>query len=276
MIRRAIPICAALVAAAFWLLPDVAFAQSLSLDLGDEATGTFSARLIQILALMTVISVAPGILLMGTSFLRIVVVLSMLRVALGLQQTPPNMVIIGMSLFLTAYVMGPTFERAWVEGVSPLINETVTEEQAAARTIRPFKDFMLSQVREQDLRLFQNLSDEPSPNAVTPAAPVPGIGPPTATALLGDEADADRIDPPLQVLVPAFIISELRRAFEIGFLLFLPFLIIDMTIASLLMSMGMMMLPPVIISLPFKVIFFVLIEGWYLVSGSLVRSFGTV
>jgi flagellar biosynthetic protein FliP len=185
---------------------------------------------------------------MVTSFTRIVVVLSFLRNAMGLQQTPPNSVLISLALFLTAFIMAPTMEKAFNDGIRPLINEEISEGEALQRTIAPFRDFMLRHVRDKDLKLFLDISKAP----------------PVATAA----------DTPLQALVPAFMISELRRSFEIGFLLFIPFLIIDMVVASVLLSMGMMMLPPVLVSLPFKLIFFVLVDGWYLIAGSLVQSFG--
>ena len=231
------------------LLSGPVLAQNVSIDLGGDGEGSTTARIIQLVALLTVLSVAPSILVMVTSFTRIVVVLSFLRTAIGTQQAPPNMVMISLALFLTAFVMAPTMERAYEEGIAPLIAEQIDEEQAFTRTVGPFRDFMLRHVREKDLELFVNLSrTEPI------AAPA---------------------ETPLQVLVPAFMISELRRAFELGFLLFVPFLVIDMVVASILMSMGMMMLPPVMISLPFKLIFFVLVDGWYLVAGSLVQSYGT-
>ncbi len=249
-----------------------ATAQTFSLDLGDT-DGSLTGRVIQLLLLFTVLSLAPSILVVLTSFTRIIVVLSLMRSALGIQQTPPNAVLISLALFLTAFVMAPTLEAAYTEGIAPLIEQEITEEEAFDRTIGPFRSFMLGQVREKDLVLFVNLSD--------------GIVP-DAAAADGDQSDgaADgtegQIQPsinspddiPLKALVPAFMISELRRAFEIAFLVFIPFLIIDMVIASVLMSMGMMMLPPIIISLPFKLIFFVLLDGWYLIAGSLVQSFG--
>ncbi len=225
-----------------------AAAQSLNLDLGDGPNGGTTGRIIQLIALMTVLSLAPGILIMVTSFTRVVIVLSLLRSALGAQQTPPNMVLTSLALFLTVFIMSPTFEKAYDDGIAPLIAEKVTEEQALPLTVAPFRTFMLGQVREKDLRLFMDM------------AQVDEVAAPEET--------------PLKVLVPAFMISELRRAFEIGFLVFLPFLIIDMIVSSVLMSMGMMMLPPVMIALPFKLIFFVMVDGWYLVAGSLVRSFG--
>lgn len=221
-------------------------AESLTLDLGN-ANGSFSGRMIQLFLVFTVLSVAPSLIIMVTSFTRIVVVLSFLRNSMGLQQSPPNMVLISLAMFLTAFVMGPTFEKAYQEGVIPLIEEKIKEEEAVEKCVQPFKEFMLSNVREKDLRLFMDL------------AKVDEVGEPQLT--------------PLKILVPAFMISELRRAFEIGFLIFIPFLIVDLVVASVLMSMGMMMLPPVMISLPFKVIFFVLIDGWFLLSGSLVNSF---
>lgn len=223
-----------------------AVAQSLNVDLGNGG-GSLTGRIIQLTALISVLSLAPGALVMLTSFSRLVVVLSLLRSALGLQQTPPNVVIISLALFLTLFIMGPTFETAYQDGIKPLIDETITEEQAFDKVAMPFRKFMIGQTRPRDIQLFM---------------------------------DVAKIDPvekaeetPLRVLIPSFMISELKRAFEIGFLLFIPFLVIDMLIASILMSMGMMMLPPVIISLPFKLIFFVLVDGWYMVAGSLVKSY---
>ena len=223
-----------------------AAAQQVSIDLGDG--GTVTARVIQLVALITVLSLAPSILVVVTSFTRIVVVLSLLRNALGIATAPPNAVLIALALFLTFFVMQPTLEQAYNEGIQPLIEERIDEREAFTRTVAPFRDFMLRHVREQDLRMFLDIAK--APPAATPA------------------------EVSLSALVPAFMVSELRRAFEIGFLLFIPFLVIDMVVASILMSMGMMMLPPVSISLPFKLIFFVLVDGWALVSGSLVQSFG--
>ena len=242
-IRRLLGLAALLLIAA-----GPAAAQSLSVDLGGE-NGSVTGRLIEIVVVMTVLSVVPGLLVTVTSFTRIIVVLSFLRTALGVQQTPPNTVIVSLAVFLTTFVMAPTLQRAYDEGVQPLIAEKITQEDAFAKTVAPFHDFMMAHVREQDLALFM------------------GLGKITAV-----EAPADT---PFRALLPAFLISELRRAFEIGFLLFLPFLIIDIVVASLIMSMGMVSLPPSIISLPFKLIFFVMIDGWYLVSGALVQSFGT-
>lgn len=224
-----------------------AFAQSINLDLGEG--GTISGRIVQLILLMTVISLAPSILVMMTSFTRMVIVLSILRTALGVQQSPPNMVLISLALFLTGFVMGPTFKEAYDLGLEPLINEEITETEAFERGIVPIKRFMVSQVRDSDIELFYNLRNEPLP--------------------------ADPQDTELLSLIPAFMTSELRRAFEMGFLIYIPFIVIDMTVASVLMSMGMMMLPPAMIATPFKLIFFVLVDGWGLVAGSLVQSFGT-
>ena len=228
------------------LVPAAATAQSLNLDLG--ADGQLSARVIQFIALLTVLSLAPSILVMVTSFTRIVIVLSLLRSALGVQQTPPNTVLISLAMFLTFFIMAPVFEKAYDDGITPLINQEIDEFEAFERAIKPFRGFMIQHVREKDLSVFINMTKYPIPKDVT--------------------------ETPLQVLVPAFIVSELRRAFEIGFLIFIPFIVIDMVVASVLMSMGMMMLPPIMIALPFKLIFFVLVDGWSLVTSSLVKSFG--
>lgn len=226
---------------------DVAHAQSFSLDLGNGPGVTSTGRLIQLVGLITVLSLAPAILMMVTSFTRIIVVLSLLRTALGVQQSPPNQVMVSLALFLTLFIMMPTLNRVWDEGLEPMINGRIDEFEGFERSIKPVHDFMMTQVRAKDLELFVDMAN------------VKVNGP-------------DSI--PMRALIPAFMISELRRAFEIGFLLFIPFLIIDMVVASVLMSMGMMMLPPVIISLPFKLIFFVMVDGWYLIAGSLVQSFG--
>jgi flagellar biosynthetic protein FliP len=233
-----------------FLISDPAYAQSLAIDLGGGgADGEATGRLIQIIALVTVLSLAPSILIMMTSFIRFMVVLSFLRSALGTQQTPPNQVLMGLALFLTLFVMMPTFQQAYDEGIAPLIAEDIDEATAFNRTLKPFHSFMMKHVREQDLNLFAGISGLP-------------------------EAEIQAENMPFRILIPSFMISELRRAFEIGFLVFIPFLIIDMVVASVLMAMGMMMLPPIIISLPFKIIFFVLVDGWFLIVGSLVRSFG--
>jgi flagellar biosynthesis protein FliP len=223
-----------------------ASAQAISIDLGEG--GSMTGQIVRLMLLVTVLSLAPSILLMVTSFTRIAIVLSFLRTALGLQQSPPNAVLISLALFLTAFIMAPTFETAWEDGVAPLIEEEIDEGMALERIAAPFRSFMLKQVREKDLGLFFDIADLPPP--------------------------ASAEETPLRVLVPAFMISELRRAFEIGFMIFLPFLVIDFVVSAILMAMGMMMVPPVMISLPFKIIFFVLVDGWYLVVGSLVQSFG--
>jgi flagellar biosynthetic protein FliP len=225
--------------------PALAAAQAINLDLGTG--GGLTDRVVQLVGLLTVLSLAPSIVMMTTSFVRIVVVLSLLRTALGLQQSPPNAVIVSLALFLTAIVMGPTFTQSYNAGIKPLLDHKMELPQAFGAASQPVKVFMLSQVDRDDLGLFIRLSKIPRPK----------------TAL----------DTPIQIVTPAFMISELKRAFQIGFLLFVPFLVIDLVVASVLMSMGMMMLPPVTISLPFKLIFFVLVNGWQLVAGSLVQSF---
>jgi flagellar biosynthetic protein FliP len=222
-------------------------AQDISINFGQG--GGLTERVLQLIALLTVLSLAPSILVMVTSFTRIVVVLSLLRTALGTATAPPNAVLISLAMFLTAFVMWPTFTTAYDVGVRPLVANEITPEQAFERASDPFRVFMMKNVRDKDLKLFQDLSRQPVP----------------------DKPE----DMSLRVLVPSFMISELKRAFEIGFLLFLPFLIIDLVVASVLMSMGMMMLPPVVVSLPFKLIFFVLVDGWHLVAGSLVQSYGS-
>lgn len=224
-----------------------ALAQSLSLNLGDES-GSNTGRIIQFLGLMTILSIAPSIMIMATSFVRIVIVLSFLRQALGTQQIPPNQVMISLAMFLTFFIMTPVFKEAYENGIKPLVNEDIDELTAFDRTVQPFKVFMLKHTRERDLDLFMQISKTP---------PV-----------------ASPTDVPLQVLLPSFMLSELKRAFEIGFLVFIPFLVIDIVVSSLLLAMGMMMLPPTTVAMPFKIIFFVLIDGWYLIVGSLVQSFG--
>jgi flagellar biosynthesis protein FliP len=236
---------AALTTLASLAFPAMAVAQAVNINLGTGAGLT--ERVVQLIGLMTVLSLAPSIVIMTTSFVRIVVVLSLLRTALGLQQSPPNSVIISLALFLTAIVMGPTLQRSYDDGIKPLMNQQMELPAAFDAAGGPVKQFMLQQVDRDDLALFIKLSKIPRPRTAQ--------------------------DTPLQVVTPAFMISELKRAFEIGFLLFVPFLVIDLVVASVLMSMGMMMLPPVVVSLPFKLIFFVLVDGWRLVAGSLVQSF---
>ena len=210
---------------------------------------TAAGRIVQLIAVITILSVAPGLLIMVTCFTRFVIALSFLRAGLGLQTTPANLILISLALFMTFYVMGPTFDKAWQTGVQPLMEKKITEAEAYGRITSPFRSFMRANVRDKDLKLFSELASES----------------------LKPKQDDSEID--LRVLIPAFMISELRRAFEIGFLIALPFLVIDMIVATLTMSMGMMMLPPTVISLPFKVLFFVLIDGWNLLIGGLIRSF---
>ncbi|WP_233192730.1 flagellar type III secretion system pore protein FliP [Acidimangrovimonas sediminis] len=234
--------------------------QSLGGTQADPAsTASLSGRILQLVALMTVLSIAPGLLVVMTSFTRFVIVFSMLRSALGLNQTPPNMVLSAMALFMTFFVMQPVFNDSWTRGVQPLMQNRITEEQAFPLIGAPFKAFMFVNTRPKDIALFEDLT-RPQPAGSAEAQPAP---PPPATP---DQAS-------WRVLVPAFMISELRRAFTIGFLIYLPFIAIDLIVASVLMSAGMMMLPPVMISLPFKVIFFVLIDGWYMLAGSLMHSY---
>jgi len=221
-------------------------ANSLSVDFSG---GMFTDRLVQIIALITILSLAPSILIMMTSFVRIVVVLSLLRTALGTATAPPNSVVISLALFLTAFVMGPVLSQVYNVGIQPLIANQITVDQAFNRASGPLRAFMEKNVQPKDLKMFIDMSGEKPP--------------------------ASPQDLSMRILVPAFMISELKRAFEIGFLLFLPFLIIDLVVASVLMSMGMMMLPPVVVSLPFKLIFFVLVDGWTLVAGSLIQSYGS-
>ena len=241
---------AGLIGALVFFIPESVMAQAISIDLGGDNPGTVTGRVVQLVVLLTVLSLAPSILIMMTSFTRIVIVLSFLRTAIGLQQTPPNTVMISLALFLTFFIMAPTLQAAYESAVVPLINEEIDEVQAFEEGIKPFKEFMSAHTRPQDLRLFMEMSETEMPESA--------------------------LEIPLQVLIPSFMVSELRRAFEIGFMLFLPFLIIDLVTASILMSMGMMMLPPITISLPFKIIFFVLVDGWYLITGSLIRSFDVV
>ncbi|MBD8907281.1 flagellar type III secretion system pore protein FliP [Methylorubrum zatmanii] len=211
--------------------------------------GAASGRIIQLVALLTVLSLAPGLLVMVTSFTRFAVAFSFLRSGLGLQSTPANLFLVSLSLFMTFYVMAPTFDKAWNEGVKPLQENRIGEEEAFTKIVDPFRDFMTQHVRPKDLQTFSDLASRNFPKA---------------------EA-GEKID--LRILIPAFMISELRRGFEIGFLIVLPFLVIDIIVSTIVMSMGMMMLPPTVISLPFKVLFFILIDGWNLLVSGLVRSF---
>lgn len=229
-------------------LPVVAHAQSIALDLGKGGDPGTTSRIIQLTALLTVLSLAPSLLVMVTAFTRIIVVLSLLRGAIGSQGTPPNTVLIGLALFLTFFVMQPTFQQSWDQGIAPMMDGQMEEMEGLKAAAEPFRTFMLKHVRSADLATFERLAN------VTPAAT------PAET--------------PWRVLMPAFMVGELSRGFEMGFLLYLPFLVIDIVTSSVLMSLGMMMLPPATISLPFKLIFFVLVDGWQMVAGGLVRSFG--
>ena len=245
---------------AFMAAPAAAQDLSALSDLLPDTGGSASGRIVQFVALITVLSVAPGLLIMVTSFTRFVVALSFLRSGLGIQSTPANLVLISLALFMTFFVMAPTFDRAWQEGIKPLTEGVIDEAEAYERTTAPFREFMLSQVRPKDLQLFADIS-----SATQPQQPSTTQSPSPASA------GAEEVE--LRVLIPAFMISELRRGFEIGFLIALPFLVIDMIVATLVMSMGMMMMPPTVISLPFKILFFVLIDGWSMLVGSLIRSF---
>jgi flagellar biosynthetic protein FliP len=232
---------------ALLLFPVLAQAQSVAIDLGSAGQPGATSRLVQLTALITVLSLAPSLLVMVTAFTRIIIVLSLLRSALSTQGTPPNIVLIGLALFLSFFVMQPVLDAAWQTGLKPMTEGTLDEIEGMRLAMLPFHDFMIRNLRPEDLRFFLDLGQLPVP-------PTP------------DQA-------PWRAVVPAFLVGELRRAFEMGFLLFLPFLVIDMVVASVLMSLGMMMLPPNAVSLPFKLIFFVLVDGWRLVSGSLVQSF---
>ncbi|MBB3964628.1 flagellar type III secretion system pore protein FliP [Rhizobium metallidurans] len=236
--------------AAMMAVPELAHAQQLPSNLLNlPVDGSVAAWIIRTFGLLTVLSVAPGILMMVTSFPRFVIAFSILRTGLGLASAPSNMILLSLSLFMTFYVMQPTFDQAWRDGVQPLLANQINEQQAVERVAEPFRAFMTRNTREKDLKLFVDLARE-----------------------RGQTVDAgEKID--YRVLVPAFMISEIRRGFEIGFLVVLPFLVIDLIVATITMAMGMMMLPPTLISLPFKVLFFVLIDGWNLLVGSLVRSF---
>ena len=236
-----------LVLAVLIFLPGIGQAQELTVSLGDE--GSLAARSIQLILLISVLSIAPGLIIMITCFPFLVTVLAILRQAIGLQQSPPNMLIISLALFLTYFVMEPVFLAAWENGLSPLLEETIDVETALPRMLDPFRAFMAARVDPDTFRAIAELRpDEPA------AAPVPQSS--------------------LSLLIPSFLLSEIARAFQIGFLVFLPFLIIDLVVAAVLMSMGMMMVPPAIVSLPFKLAFFVVADGWSLIASALVRSYG--
>ncbi|WP_417718579.1 flagellar type III secretion system pore protein FliP [Salipiger sp.] len=227
-------------------LPGEALAQGVSIDLGEG--GSVTATSLQLIALITLLSLAPGIAIMVTCFPFLVTVLSILRQAIGLQQSPPNMLIVSLALFLTYFVMEPTFSAAWENGLQPMLEEQIDAEEAIPRTLAPFRVFMAGRT---DPKTFGAMAD---------------LRPDAAGATLDPDAD-------LSVLIPSFMLSEISRAFQVGFLIFLPFLIIDLVVAAVLMSMGMMMVPPAIVSLPFKLAFFVIADGWSLIAGALVRSY---
>jgi flagellar biosynthetic protein FliP len=245
MIQRSF-IFLTLAAFALLALPQVAQAQELNLSLADS--GSISARSIQLILLLTVLSLAPGLAIMITCFPFLVTVLSIVRQGMGMQQAPPNMLIISLAMFLTYFVMEPVFNDAWTNGISPLIEERLGVEEAMTRALEPFRAFMAARL---DADTFYAMSDlRPGTQGIDPTP-----------------------DAPLSVLIPSFLLSEISRAFQIGFLVFLPFLIIDLVVAAILMSMGMMMVPPAVVSLPFKLAFFVVADGWTLIASSLVRSY---
>jgi flagellar biosynthetic protein FliP len=232
------------------VVPELAHAQQLPTNLLNlPVDGSVAAWIIRTFGLLTVLSVAPGILIMVTSFPRFIIAFSILRSGMGLSSTPSNMILLSLALFMTFYVMQPTFDQAWQNGVQPLLSNQINEQQAVDRIAEPFRTFMSGNTRDKDLALFVDLARERGQSVET----------------------GEKID--YRVLIPAFMISEIRRGFEIGFLVVLPFLVIDLIVATITMAMGMMMLPPTSISLPFKILFFVLIDGWNLLVGSLVRSF---
>ena len=227
-------------------IPSAGICQEFTFSLGDEES--LSARSIQLILLVTVLSLAPGIVIMITCFPFLVTVLAILRQAIGLQQSPPNMLIVSLAIFLTYFVMEPVFLEAWDTGINPLIEESIDTETAIVRALAPFRNFMAERV---DSETFVSLAElRPDPLAIQAGA-----------------------EAPLSVLIPSFLLSEIARAFQIGFLIFLPFLIIDLVVAAILMSMGMMMVPPAIVSLPFKLAFFVVADGWSLIASALVRSY---
>ncbi len=228
---------------------DLALGQTTDLNsLVPAAGGTATGRIVQIVGILTVLSIAPGLLVMVTSFTRFAIAFSFLRSGLGLQTTPANLILISLSLFMTFYVMAPTFDRSWQTGLKPLIDNQLSETDAFPKITGPFRQFMMAQVRDKDLKLFDSLAQASIKTT-----------------------DKEAID--LRILIPAFMISEIRRGFEIGFLVVLPFLVIDMIVATVTMSMGMMLLSPAIISLPLKILFFVLIDGWNMLVGNLIRSY---
>lgn len=232
------------------LMPAAAAAQTINLDtIFPAGDASVSGRIVQLLVVMTVLSVAPGLLMMVTSFARFVIALSFLRSGLGLQTTPSNLILVSLALFMTMFVMAPTFQTAWETGVKPMVENKISQQDGYTRTTEPFRAFMKANVREKDIAIFQDM----------------------AATRLGENSTASPDD--LRVLIPAFMISELRRGFEIGFLVTLPFLVIDLVVATIMTAMGMMMMPPTVVSLPLKILFFVLVDGWSLLVGALVKSF---
>ncbi|WP_042144810.1 flagellar type III secretion system pore protein FliP [Paucisalibacillus sp. EB02] len=217
------------------------------IDMFSSSDPTNVSTSIKLILLLTIFSLAPGILILMTSFTRIIIVLSFVRTSLATQQMPPNQVLIGLALFLTFFIMAPTFSEVYEEGLQPLFNEEISLDEAYDRTSAPMKEFMAEHTRQKDLALFLSYAEIETPESIQ--------------------------DIPLTALVPAFAISELKTAFQMGFMIFIPFLIIDMAVASILMSMGMMMLPPVMISLPFKILLFVMVDGWYLITHSLLSGY---
>jgi flagellar biosynthesis protein FliP len=228
----------------------VAAAQAPDLqNLFEQTAGQTSGYIAQLFGLVTILAIAPGILITVTSFTRFIVAFSILRSGMGMQSTPANMILTSLALLMTFYVMSPVFDRAWNDGLQPLMRNEISNAEALGRVSQPFREFMLNNVREKDLDLFADLARERGAD--------PGAG-----------ATLD-----LRVLVPAFMISELRRGFEIGFLVVLPFLVIDLVVSTITMAMGMMMLPPTVVALPFKILFFILVDGWNLLVGSMIHSF---
>ena len=239
----------------FALIPETCLAKSptsptpyLSIGIDKAKNPGEIAVVLQIFALLTVLTLAPAILIMLTSFTRIAIVLSLLRQAMGTHQMPPNQIIIGLSLFLTFFIMTPVWQTVNEQALQPYLKKEITQDQALKKAFKPIRSFMFKQTREKDLALLVNIAHMEKPKNID--------------------------DVPMSILIPSFIISELKTAFQIGFLIYVPFLVIDMVIASVLLSMGMMMLPPIMISLPFKLMLFVLADGWYLIVGSLVKGFG--
>jgi flagellar biosynthetic protein FliP len=232
------------------LTPTVVVAQTIDLNtLFPAGDASVSGRIVQLLVVMTVLSVAPGLLMMVTSFARFVIALSFLRTGLGLQTTPSNLILVSLALFMTMFVMAPTFQAAWDNGIKPMVENKISQQDGYTRTTEPFRIFMKANVRDKDVAIFQDMSAE----------------------RFGEKDKAGPDD--LRVLIPAFMVSELRRGFEIGFLVTLPFLVIDLVVATIMTAMGMMMMPPTVVSLPLKILFFVLVDGWSLLVGALVKSF---